>query len=75
MKRLYVLLLIAAVLISVSAVSANENLTFPDNQLGIEESGADLTEANEDQKLSDVASYVSLVKSSDSNQSYVGSAN
>lgn len=75
MKRLYVLLLIAAVLISVSAVSANENLTFPDNQLGIEESGADLTEANEDQKLSDVASNVSLVKSSDSNQSYAGSAN
>lgn len=70
MKRIFVLLLLVAVLISISAVSANENMTLSDCPLGNDEVGTELVDSGERNDVSfSRGNDEKMLNSSDSGQS------
>ena len=70
MKRIFVLLLLVAVLISISAVSANENMTLSDCPLGNDDVGSELVDSGERNDVSfSGGNDEKMLNSSDSSQS------
>ena len=70
MKRIFVLLLLVAVLISISAVSANENMTLSDCPLGNDEVGTELVDSGDRNDVSfSRGNDEKMLNSSDSSQS------
>ena len=78
MRKLYVMILLIAILASVSAVSASDNLTLLDNQMSADDSDIGLAEVGEDSgevQLSDNVHDENIASSSDLNQSTADTPN